>query len=166
MCQSPCHKLPYRKWGWSELKGWLRSYLDWLILRIWGFWKRLQLMFDRWNKRLEFSDLISWSSTVEGSGWVFRIWWDEISLVPDRQKGIDILETTRCAVRGGCQYNMVCIGLYDLCLSPCVTKGWRQKEINPLILETTESSILLSLLFTPLEIFTSALADGFSMEFE
>ena len=38
---------------------------------------------------------------------------------------------------------MVSIGPYDLCLSPHVAKGWRQKEIKPFALEMTESACII-----------------------
>ena len=39
----------------------------------------------------------------------------------------------------------VSIDLFELYLSPCVTEGWRQKEINLFVSETIESSELLLL---------------------
>ena len=43
---------------WSELSGWLTSYPEEMILRIWGFGKDVELTFDRLIARLVFSDLI------------------------------------------------------------------------------------------------------------
>ena len=83
---------------------------------------------------LDFEKMRSLRSTAEGSGCVFRIWSDQISLGLDRQKWVEILVTTRCAVNGGrgeCQHSMVSIGFYDLCLSPCVAKSWRQNINKP-----------------------------------
>ena len=38
---------------------------------------------------------------------------------------------------------MVSIGFYDLCPSPRVAKGRRQKEINPFVYETTVSACII-----------------------
>ena len=95
---------------WSELSGLMMSILEKMVLRIWGFRKD------------------SLVSTIETRGWVFQIWKaDQFgSLLAE------ILIITRCAARmgEGAQHSMVGICFYDLCLSLCVTKDWRWKEIN------------------------------------
>ena len=63
-----------------------------------GGWRHNQ---KGWPREFEDSEKeVSWSSTVESSSWVFRIWWDQISLVLDRQRWVEILETAKCAARG------------------------------------------------------------------
>ena len=103
ICQN---KLPDRKWGWSELSRWLTSYPDGMILRIWGFWKKTSV------------EVRPLKLAVE-SFWI----WDQISLGFNRQKWVEILDTTSGAVCGGYQFSMVSIGFYDSCLYPQVTKN-------------------------------------------
>ena len=67
---------------------------------------------------------------------------DQIRLGLNRQGWVGILDITRCAACvcvwwGGDQHSRVSISPNELCLSPCVAKGWRQKEINPFISGTT-----------------------------
>ena len=88
---------------WSELSGWLTSYPE--------------------NLRI----------CVEAHGWVFRIWSKQINFGLDRQRSVEIVDTTRCTVCRGVQYNMVSIGFYDLRLPPYVIKDWRLKEINSFV---------------------------------
>ena len=59
------------------------------------------------------------------------------------EKWVEILDTTRYAVRSVCQHSMVSIGFYELCLSSRVTKAWSQKLINLFVSETTESTCLI-----------------------
>ena len=118
-----CHdKLPDRKSGWTRL------------------WSELsELMTSRPEKRAwEFKDFEidgSWSTAVKAASWVFRICSNQISLGLDWQRWVEILDTTRCTM-WRCQHSIVSIGTYDLCLTPRVAKGWRQKEINPFVSET------------------------------
>ena len=57
---------------------------------------------------------------------------------------------------GGCQLSMVSNGFYEFCISPRVTKGWRQKEINSLLSDTTESAciIIIIIIIIIIEIIT------------
>ena len=80
-----------------------------------------------------------WGPVVDGNSWVFRIWSDQISLGLDSLRWGEILYTTRCTASVGWQYSMVSIGSYEFCLSHCVAKGWRQKEINPFVSGARES---------------------------
>ena len=93
---------------------WMTSCPEEMVLRIWGFQKDNELR-----------------STVEGNGWVFQIrlyFWGL-----NRQRWIEILNTTRCAARCGWgQHSMVRIGFYDLSLSPRVKKF--KKLINSFVL--------------------------------
>ena len=55
---------------------------------------------------------ISWCSTVEVHGWVFRIWSKQISLGLNQQRWIEFLDTTRSTMsEGGGQHSMVSIGI-------------------------------------------------------
>ena len=81
------------------------------VLRILKFWKESR-----------------WVSTVEARGWIFRIWKvDQFGSLPAETSG-DLRHH---------KYSIVWLAYYDLCLSPRVTKCWRQKEISsfaPLVL--------------------------------
>ena len=88
---------------------------------------------------------LSWGSTVEARGWVFS------DLMRSDQLGSRLVairwdlrhHKMHCVGRDGCQRSMVSIGTYKLCLSPRVAKGWRPKEINPFVSETTESVCII-----------------------
>ena len=43
-------------------------------------------------------------------------------------------------------HNIVSISPYELCLSPRVTKGWRQKERNSFVSETTEFAGIVNII--------------------
>ena len=100
----------------------------------------------RYDQRiLDLKKMGSWSLTVDASGWVFKIWSDQISLGLDWQRWIEIWDATKCSTRGGweCQRSMPSIGFYELSLSPHVTKNWRPNKINLFVWKTTESSCII-----------------------
>ena len=85
---------------WSEVCGWITSYSEEMVLRIWGFWKDCLVEFYRWKAWLSFSDLLR-----------------SYDLCLDRQRWIEILNTSRWAVRVGFQHSRVSIGFYECSLS-------------------------------------------------
>ena len=99
---------------WSELSGWLASYLEEMVLRIWGLKKNS-----------------CWRSIVQARGWVFRIWSKLISLDLNRQK-VEIWDTTRCIVHGG----GVCIEClayaYMICVSLLVSPRAEAERNKPI----------------------------------
>ena len=97
------------------------------ILRILGFLKDGVAV--RLSKRaVEFSDLIR--SDQFGSR-PTEISWDLRH------------HKMRCVRVRSYQHSMVSVGLYDLCLSPRVTKGWTQKEISSFVSEMTASVCIM-----------------------
>ena len=66
----------------------------------------------------DFEKRVSLRSTVEGSGWVFRIWSDQILFLGFRPAEMN-WDLTYHKIRrvSGRQFCMVSSGFYDLCLS-------------------------------------------------
>ena len=88
-----------------ELKVWLTSYLEEMVLRILGFRK---------DELVEFLPL-------KRAGGVFGSE-KQISLGLYRQRSKALQDVLCVLGNGGGQHRMVSIGLYDLCLSPRVAK--------------------------------------------
>ena len=107
----------------SELNGWMMSYPEEMDLRIWGFWERLELKFDRWSERLGFSDLI---------------WSDQLESRPAEMSRDLRHHKMYLAFGGGVNIGWLAYSFIN-CLSPPVTKGWKQKkkkkkkERNPIV---------------------------------
>ena len=70
---------------------------------------------------------MSCGSTAESSGWIFRIWWDQISLGLDLQRSAEILDKARC---GRVLYSMISIGFYKLSFSSC-RQGLKAEKNKP-----------------------------------
>ena len=105
---------------------WMTSCPKEMVLGILGFWKdvswvldhwRCSCVFDRWGMQLSFSDL-------------------------DRQRWIEILNSTRCAL-GWDQHSMVSIGFWYVSRSLHVAVDQSQKLINPFVSETKESTCIV-----------------------
>ena len=87
-------------------------------LRILEFWKNWQLSYGRRKEQLSFSDPIisdQFGSQLAEMSWDLRQYKMHHAWRRDKQ-------------------SMLSIGSYELFLTPHVTKGWKQKEINPPVL--------------------------------
>ena len=91
----------------------------------------------RWSWEFEDFEKTELRSTVEGSGWVFRIWSDHIfgSRSAEMDWNLKHHEMPRAWVGRwwSGQHSFVSIDFYDLCFSPRVAKDWSQKLINLIV---------------------------------
>ena len=111
--QSPFVIINHKKGNGAGV--WMMSCPEEMVLRIWGFWKDISWVFNRWGVRFSFSDL-------------------------DCQRCIEILKHHKMQhALGWGQHSMV---NKELCLSPRVIMDQSQKLINPFVSETKESTCI------------------------
>ena len=101
---------------------WMTSCPEEMVLRMWGFWKR-----------------VSWGWTIESSSLGIGHWVEELSFSDlYRQRWIEILNTTRCAERWSWVSIVWFQKTFKNCVSLLVSKNRTQEVKKPVRTWTTE----------------------------